>query len=240
MTNGAGCLARRVDGVQHGLELVRLANLAVVRFGLVDAHRDAVVLFRRGRVVADDAHRHVVNAGVAVLIERADMAPGTAGVGDRATRRRRLAPVPTTNSRSGSGRGRTSSSSQMLGRQTRRHWQRGLPCRATMPRVPAGMAVSAGMIVVATLPAQVVLAVVTVDRASQAAWPGAVVLAKDVVVALGVAAQHAQAAVPAGTSNVEEPGAAAVTVVLHGLTAAPSVLGGPGDLQVRRCCRRCW
>jgi len=60
-----------------------------VGFGRVDAHADAVVLVRRRRIVADDAHRHVVNAGIAVLIQRADMALETQpGFRDCATRRR--------------------------------------------------------------------------------------------------------------------------------------------------------
>ena len=45
---GQAC-ARRVDGMQHGLELVRLADVAIVRFGRGHAHERAVVLVRRGQ-----------------------------------------------------------------------------------------------------------------------------------------------------------------------------------------------
>ena len=88
-----------------------------------------------------------------------------------------------------------------------------------MPRVPAGMAASTGMVVVATLAAQTVLVVV---RFTALAWPGALRLAKDVVITLRVAAQHAQ--VPSFAvfcATVKNPGAVAVIVLLHGFTATP-------------------
>ena len=63
------------------------------------------------------------------------------------------------------------------------------PTRATTPRVPAGTPASTGMVVVATVPEQTVLVVVRLVVACLAGRAG---LAQHVVIALHVAAQHAQ------------------------------------------------
>ena len=86
-----------------------------------------------------------------------------------------------------------------------------------MPRVPAGMAASTGMVVVATLPAQTVLVGRHVHGTGLARRVG---LAKDVVVTLRVAAQHAQGPIRAA-ATLKNPGAVEVIVLLHGSTATP-------------------
>ena len=175
------------------LELVRLARLAVVRFGRRDAHLRADVLLGRCRVVANDAHRHVINAGIAVLIERTDMAlQASSGVGNRATRRDR----GTRAHCKLVGRRRDADVHQVVvpvcsGRTPAGTGSSGLPCRAMMARVPSGLA-SRLISVVATLPTHDVLDAFT---GTEPGWPGCSRGRADhIVVTHGVAADDAQAA----------------------------------------------
>ena len=116
--------------------------------------------------MADDAHLHVVNAGVAVLIERTDMAlQALAGVGDLATRR--SAGAGAHDELVGRGRDADVHAGNVFRRvDIRRQRQLRLALQGhDAPRT--GRDGVPGMVVVATLAAQTVLVVVTFT-----AWPG--------------------------------------------------------------------